>query len=371
MIIVCSKDILQKCINIAMRAIPIRTTMPILECILLDASGSQIHFVANDMELGVDTIVEGNILEHGIVALDAKILDQIVRKLPDGQVTIKTDEENVAYITCGKAKFNIPGKPGDTFIFLPSVEKKVGLTLSQFVLKEMIRQTIFSVANNENNPMMLGELFEIQGGNLRIASLDGHRIAIRNLHLEKDYEDLKVIIPAKALTELSKILSGELADTVTLYFETNRFLVEMNQTIMVSRLIEGDYYRIDQMTPKDYETKIYINKKEFLECIDRSVLLVKEGDKKPLVIEVFEDYIDIQMKSVLGSMNEQIDIRKEGRDIRIAFNPRFLIDALRAINEEEITIYFTSPKAPCVIQDDKRSYVYLILPVNINQDSSY
>src|SRR5699024_10208537 len=157
-----------------------------LECILIDASSNQIKFVTNDMELGIETIVEGTIAEKGVIALDAKIFSEIIRKLPDNEVTIQTDERLNTLITCEKAKFNIPGKPGEDFVYLPLIERDECITISQFTLKEMIRQTIFSIAVNENNKLMTGELFEIKDNCLKIVSLDGHRIAIRKMELARE-----------------------------------------------------------------------------------------------------------------------------------------------------------------------------------------
>lgn len=365
--IICSKNDLSKGVNIALKAVPSKTTMPILECILIDASSNQIKFVTNDMELGIETIVEGTIAEKGVIALDAKIFSEIIRKLPDNEVKIQTDERLNTLITCEKAKFNIPGKPGEDFVYLPLIERDECITISQFTLKEMIRQTIFSIAVNENNKLMTGELFEIKDNCLKIVSLDGHRIAIRKMELAREYNDKKLIVPGKTLNEVSKILSGEVDDQVTIYFTKNHILFEFDQTLVLSRLIEGEYFRIDQMLSSDYETKLKINKKEFLNCIDRATLLVREGDKKPIIINITDSSMVLSIDSSMGSMDEEIDIVKEGKDILIGFNPKFLIDALRVIDDEEITIYLVNPKAPCFIKDDKGSYTYLILPVNFNQ----
>ena len=365
--IICSKNDLSKGVNIALKAVPSKTTMPILECILIAASSNQIKFVTNDMELGIETIVEGTIAEKGVIALDAKIFSEIIRKLPDNEVTIQTDERLNTLITCEKAKFNIPGKPGEDFVYLPLIERDECITISQFTLKEMIRQTIFSIAVNENNKLMTGELFEIKDNCLKIVSLDGHRIAIRKMELAREYNDKKLIVPGKTLNEVSKILSGEVDDQVTIYFTKNHILFEFDQTLVLSRLIEGEYFRIDQMLSSDYETKLKINKKEFLNCIDRATLLVREGDKKPIIINITDSSMVLSIDSSMGSMDEEIDIVKEGKDILIGFNPKFLIDALRVIDDEEITIYLVNPKAPCFIKDDKGSYTYLILPVNFNQ----
>ena len=368
--IICSKNSLLKSVSISLKAVPSKTTMPILECILIDATTNQIKFTTNDMELGIETIVEGTIEEKGMIALDAKILYEIIRRLPDNDVTIKTDDKLTAFITCEKAKFTIPGKSGEDFAYLPIIEREECLTVSQFTLKEMIRQTIFSIAANETNRLMTGELFEIKDNCLKIVSLDGHRIAIRRMELKKDYSDRKVVVPGKTLNEISKILSGEIDDLVNIYFSKNHILFEFDQTIVVSRLIEGEYFRIDQMLSSDYETKISINKKEFLDCIDRATLLVREGEKKPIIIEISDNTMELRIDSAMGSMDENIDIIKEGKDILIGFNPRFLIDALKVIDDETISIYLVNPKAPCFIRDDDENYTYLILPVNINQNQT-
>lgn len=364
--IICSKSSLLKSVSITLKAVPSKTTMPILECILMDATTNQIKFTTNDMELGIETIVEGTIEEKGRVALDAKIFYEIIRRLPDNDITIKTDEKYTATITCEKAKFNIPGKSGEDFAYLPMIEKDEPLTISQYTLKEMIRQTIFSIAVNENNKLMTGELFEIKNNCLKVVSLDGHRIAIRKMPLKREYSDRKVVVPGKTLSEVSKILSGEVDDQVSIYFTKNHILFEFDQTMVVSRLIEGEYFRIDQMLSSDYETKLKINKKEFLDCIDRATLLVREVDKKPIIINITDDDMELRIDSAMGSMNEEIDIEKEGKDIMIGFNPKFLIDALRVIDDEEISIYLVNPKAPCFIRNEEESYIYLILPVNFN-----
>jgi len=364
--IICSKSNLVKGVSIVSKAVPSKTTMPILECILIDATTDIIKLTANDMELGIETIIEGDILSKGMIAIDAKIFSEIVRKLPDNEVVIETDEHLQTTITCEKAKFNISSKAGDEFSYLPYVEKNETITLSQFTLKEIIRQTIFSIADNDSNKLMTGELFQIDGNMLRVVSLDGHRISIRKTELKESYGPRKVVVPGKTLMEVSKILSGEVDSEVTISFTNNHIVFEFDQTVVVSRLIEGEYFRIDQMLSSDYETKVNINKRELLNCIDRATLLVKEGDKKPIIINILDEAMELKMKSQIGTMDEEIMISKEGKDLLIGFNPKFLIDALRVIDDEEVTLYLMNPKAPCFIKDDKEMYVYLILPVNFN-----
>ena len=364
--IICTKSNLVKGVNIVSKAVPSKTTKPILECILIDATTDIIKFTANDMELGIETVVEGDIVQKGVVAIDAKIFSEIVRKLPDNEVVIECDSNLQTTITCEKAKFNISSKSGDDFSYLPYVEKTDMITLSQFTLKEIIRQTIFSIADNDSNKLMTGELFQIQDNVLKVVSLDGHRISIRKTELKNNYQPRKVVVPGKTLMEVSKILSGEAESEVNISFTNNHIVFEFDNTVVVSRLIEGEYFKIDQMLSSDYETKVKINKREFLNCIDRATLLIKEGDKKPIIINILDDVMELKIKSQIGSMDEEIMIAKEGRDLLIGFNPKFLIDALRVIDDEEVTLYLMNPKAPCFIKNDKEEYIYLILPVNFN-----
>ncbi len=364
--LICSKMNLLKGVNIVSKAVPTRTTMAILECILIDASANEIKLTANDTELGIETVIEGEILEPGIIALDAKIFSEIVRKLPDNEVTIETDSSFKTLITCEKANFNIIGKSGEDFSYIPYVERKESVTISQFTLKEVIHQTIFSIADNDNNKLMTGELFEINENQLKVVSLDGHRISIRNIELKENYQPKKVVVPGKTLNEISKIIPGSTEEEVNIFITENHIIFEFDQTTVVSRLIEGEYFRIEQMLSSDYETKININKRELLDCIDRATLLITEGDKKPIIMNVTEDFMELKINSFIGSMNEDIDIEKDGKDIMIGFNPKFFIDALKVIDDEEITLYMVNPKAPCFIKDAQESYIYLILPVNFN-----
>lgn len=364
--LICSKSNLLHGVNIVSKAVPTRTTMAILECILIDASANEIKLTANDMELGIETKIEGEIAERGVIALDAKIFSEIVRKLPDSDVTIETDASFKTTITCEKAKFNIVGKSGDDFSYIPYIERNEPIVMSQFTLKEVIRQTIFSIADNDNNKLMTGELFEIEENDLKVVSLDGHRISIRNIELKNNYSHKKVVVPGKTLQEVSKILPGSAEDEVSIFMTDNHIVFEFENTTVVSRLIEGEYFKIEQMLSSDYETKVKINKRELLDCIDRATLLVKEGDKKPIIMNITDGTMELKINSFIGSMNEDIDIAKEGKDILIGFNPKFFIDALRVIDEEEVTLYMVNPKAPCFIKDDEGTFIYLILPVNFN-----
>ncbi|MBR6390985.1 MAG: DNA polymerase III subunit beta [Lachnospiraceae bacterium] len=362
--IICNKSELLNGVSIVKNAVPSKTTMSILQCILIDADADQIKLVANDMELGIETVIQGSIAEKGKIALDARMLFDIIRKLPDSDITITTDASLKANISCEKSQFNIIGKPADEFPVLAQLDHSDSITLSQYTLKEVIRQTIFSISDNDNSPLMTGELFDINEDNLRVASLDGHRISIRNVKLKNVYSPKKVVVPGKSLGEISKIIGDDTDKNVSIFFTPNHILFEFDNTVVLSRLIEGEYFNVDQMITKDYETKVTVSKKDLFDCIDRSTLLVKEGDKRPIIVDIREGSLELKINSTFGSMDEEIDISKEGKDIMIGFNPKFVMDVLKVIDSDEINMYMVNPKSPCFIRDDDDSYIYLVLPIN-------
>lgn len=360
------KSALLNGISIVSKAIPAKTTMSILECILIDADADQIKLTGNDMELGIETKVEGSILERGKIALDAKLFYEIIRKLPDGEapVIITSDNKFNTTIQCESALFNIPGRDGEEFSYLPYIERDQYITLSQFTLKEAIRQTIFSISPNDSNKMMAGELLEVKENILKVVSLDGHRISIRNIALKESYESQKVIVPGKTLSEISKILGGDNEKEVQIFFSKNHILFEFDDTMVVSRLIDGEYFKIDHMLSSDYETRVKVNKREFMDSIDRSMILIRDSDRKPIILNVEDSNVNLKVRSTIGSMNADVSAYKAGKDIMIAFNPKFLLDALRVIDDEEVELYMMNPKSPCFIKDEEGTYIYLILPVN-------
>lgn len=361
----CEKSALMNGINIVSKAVSTKSTMPNLQCILIESSLSEIRLIANDIELGIETVIAGTITEAGRIALDAKLLSDIVRKLPESEIMIETNANYQANIRCERSNFNIPGTSGEDFNYLPEIEKNKYISLSQFTLKEVIRQTIFSISDQENTKIMTGELFEVNGNQLKVVSLDGHRISIRKVELKESFDSMKVIVPGKTLNDISKILTGDAEEEVRLYVTDKHILFEFENTKVVSRLLEGEFYKIDQMLSNDYETKFTINKKEFLDCIDRASLFIKESDKKPIIMNIENSEIYLKIDSSFGSMNEEIEIKKEGKDLKIGFNPKFLMDALRAIDDEVVDIYMVNAKSPCFIRAVDDSYIYLILPVSI------
>lgn len=361
-----SKEKLTAALGIVSRAIPSRTTNPILECILFDADGSTIKLTANDTEFGIETAVEGTILEHGKVALDAKLTYEIIRKLEGGEspVTIESKADFSTVISCEDAVFNIQGRDGEEFSYLPVIDKDNYICLSQFTLKEAVRKTIFAAAFNDTNKMMGGEYIEVRGNMVKFVALDGHRISIRSVEMKETYNDAKVIVPGRTMSEISKIMTDDSEKEVLIYFSRNHILFSFDETTIVSRLIEGEYFRIDHMLSRDYMTKVKVNRTRLLNSIDRATILIRESDHRPIIFDIKDGIMKLKVKSSFGTMDGSVSCEKEGKDLMIAFNPKFMLDALRAVDDEDVDIYLTNSKSPCYIRDEKESYIHLILPVN-------
>lgn len=367
--IICDKSNLIEGMNIVMKAIPAKTTMEILECVVVDVQDGQIKLIANDLQIGIETVIEGEIEEEGSVAVKAKDFYDSIRKLSSDQVYLSVDGNYDLYIACGRANIKVAAKSSEEFPYLPTIVKEKRISISQFTLREIIRQTVFSISANENAKVMTGELLEIKGSQLRLVSLDGHRISIRKVQLKESFEDISVIIPGKILNEISKIINGGIDDEVSVFFTDKHVLFEFENTLILSRLIEGEYYKIDKLIAGNYETKIKVNRQDMLDCIDRTTLISmmsKNSDKKPVIIDVKDDNMKFSINVANASMDEDLEAVKEGKDLMIGFNPRFLMDALKVIDDEEIDIYMSNAKSPCFIRDDEENYIYLILPVNFN-----
>jgi len=365
--ILCQRDDLLNGVNTVSKAVSTRTTLPILQCILLDAIDNEFKLVGNDLELGIESTIKATIQKSGSIAIDAKIFSEIVKKLPNSEISIKTDEHQLLTITCEKSEFNIPGQPSNEFIQLPQITKNRPLILSQSVLREMIHQTIFSIAIEEIRPILTGELIEIKDNCLNIVSVDGYRVAILETALKDGFEDVAVVVPGKTLSEIQKILSTDEKDEVAIYFTDKHILFELNASIIVSRLLDGDFPKYDQIFSSDYETLIKVDRKSMLQSIERAALIARESKKSPVKFQINANTLAISSNTDLGKVHEEIEISREGNELDIAFNPKYLIDALKVIDDDVIHLTFTTSLNPCIIKEPETGrYKYLILPVRVN-----
>lgn len=365
--IVCSKENLINSINIVSKAVSVRTPLPILECILLNVDNTGFKLIANDLELAIETsYIESQIIETGCIALEAKIFSDIIRKLPDEDITITTIDNNVTVIKSGKTEFKIIGQNGDEFPLLPKVEKNEEYSISSNELKNMIKQTIFSVSTMESKPTLTGELLEIENGMLNVVAVDSFRVSLRVSPINTINSNISVIVPSKSLNELSKILPTDDTSLVSLYFTDKHVLFEIDSCIIVSRLIEGEFLKYNQIFTEDYTTIIYGDRHNILSSLERSSLISKDNKKTPVKLNIASNKLVITSSTDTGTSYDELSIDMDGEPIEIAFNPKYLIDAIKVIDTEKISIQFTTSLSPCIIKGyESDLYKYLILPLRL------
>lgn len=361
--IICSKENLLDGINIVQKAVSAKTTLPILEGILLEAV-EKIKLTGNDLEIGIECYVEADIREKGSIVLSSKMFGDIVRRLPDSEVMIEVRENNAVIIECENSLFEIRGMAAEGFPALPTIEKENGIRIKQKTIKEMIKQTIFAVSMDENRPILTGSLFDFYEKKLSIVSIDGYRLALRTLEHDDEFQPGRMVIPGKTLNEISKIIQSTDEDII-IYGAGNQILFDMGNCIMVSRLLEGDYLNYSGIIPNENETRLTVNTKELLACFERASLVITNDDRRyPVKLDISDDMLIITSNTEVGNAKEEIRVTMEGKKLEISFNPRYFIEALRVIDNETVNIYFTTNIGPCTIKpvqgDD---FAYLVLPI--------
>ena len=324
--VICSKENLLEGINIVQKAVSAKTTLPILEGILIEAD-DKVKLTANDLEIGIECSVEADVREKGAVVLNARLFGDIIRKFPDAEVMIEVKDNNNVVIECENSLFEIRGLEAEGFPALPTLERKDGIKISQRILKDMIRQTIFAVSADENRPMLTGSLFEYRDGKFTIVSIDGYRLAMRCLEPEEEREiekaERKLVIPGKTLNEVAKILEP-VDDEMYIYAAGNQMLFDMGNCIMTSRLLEGEYLNYMGIFPKDYETKIRVNTKDLLSCFERASLVITSEERRyPVNLDITEEKIVITANTEAGNVREELRVDMEGKRLEISFYHKF------------------------------------------------
>lgn len=359
----CSKENLADGINIVQKAVSSKTPLPILEGILLEA-GDTFKMTGNDLEIGIECFVEADVIEKGSVVLNARILGDIVRKMPDSEVFIEVKENNMVIIDCENSHFEIKGLPATGFPALPSIKKENAFQVSEKIIKDMIKQTIFAISVDENRPILTGSLIECKNGTLTFVSIDGFRVALRNTNVNNNNSSISVVVPGKTLNEISKILQTP-DNVMSIYSTNNQILFDMGNCKVVSRLLEGEYLNYKSAIPSDYETKIKVKTRELLSSIERASLIIPTEERRfPVTFILSNDELVINSNSDMGTVREELKVEMDGKDLDIGFNPRYFIDALRVIDEEEVEIFFTTSIGPCTIKPVKEDYfTYMVLPV--------
>ena len=367
----CSRNDLINCLSSVTKSASAKTTMPILEGILIETIGNNVKFTTNDLEIGSEYIIKATVEVEGKTVVDNKMFNEIIRKLEAEEITFEVDN-NIFVIKSASGIFKLSTMNPEEYPKLPVFNVDNSITIKQGIFKDMVKKTIFATSQDENRPVYTGALVTVEDNVLKVVAIDGFRLALKQHLLETNNNNFKAIIPGRTLSELLKILSDDEA-TVKIGVNRNQALFEMGECIVVSRIIEGEFLNYNSVIPSEFETKVKVNTKSLLESLDRVSLFsreVSEKEKKaPLKVNISMDGIEISCTSLAGDAKENVACVVEGKNLEIGFNPRYLIEALKVIENEEVLMNYTTNVSPMIIKPvHGNDYIYMVLPVKLRQD---
>ncbi|QIB67931.1 DNA polymerase III subunit beta [Aminipila butyrica] len=362
----CNQQILSRAINTVSKAVTNRTTIPILKGILLKAEENQLVLTASDLDLSIEKKIDAYVAEKGEVVVLSRLFGEIIRKLPNEEITIELKEDNNITIQCSSSQFNIVCFPPDEFPNIGEVEEQSKLMLNRELFKEMIRKTAFAASLDESKGVIVGVLIELEENHLNMVALDGFRMAVVREEM-KNEEETKIIITAKILSEISKIISEVEDEDVGIILDNKKAVVLLDETRIVLRLLEGEFIKYRDILPKECKTIVTLNRGDFLESIERASLFAKEGKNNLVKLSISENNMTITSRSEEGNVKEEVIISTEGENLDIGFNSKYLLDVLKVIEDDNIRLELNNGVSPCLVKPvEGGQFVYLILPVRLS-----
>ena len=369
---ICYKDKMLKALNSVVKGVASKTTMPILEGILIQTNDNEIKLTTYDLEIGIEYVIESEVEEQGSTVVNAIMFSEIIRKLPDTQISISVNNNNLLEIECEGSLYKLATMNPDEFPELPKIEVENGVELEQVNLKNMIKKTIFAVSMEESRPIFTGCLFEIENNKLNLVAVDGFRLAMRSIFLNKPTNNFSAVIPGKTLNEVNKILTDSF-DTIKIGIAKNQALFEMENCKVVTRIIDGEFLNYKNVIPSNWDTRIMVNKTNIQDSFERISLIsassVEKEKKYPVKLNVDIGKVTISCTNQTGDAKEELMVSTEGKNLEAGFNPKYFLDSLRAIDDEEVYIEFGTSISPCLIKSTQNNdYVYMILPIRLKED---
>ncbi len=363
----CEKALLLSAVVTAARAVSPKSTIPALEGVLVEADRSGVSITGYNLETGIKTKVEANVEKSGAAVLNTRLFGDIIRKLPDDMVSIACDEQGMVTIRCGLSEFNIPSTPAADFPEMPAIEKQRSFTVEQETLRTMIGRTIFAVSSNENKPVHTGSLFEVTEEALTVVSVDGYRLAMCTEPITKreQAEDFSFVVPGSALKEVERIsLEGGNPAEITLGMR--HILFEIGGTLLISRLLEGEFINYRNAIPRDQKVRVKGKVKAMCESVERVSIVISEKIKNPVRCVFDDGLLRLSCTAAIGRAYDECVIDGNGGQLELGFNNRFLLDALRAVPDDEVFLELSSSVSPLIIlPPDSEKYLFMILPVRL------
>ncbi len=364
-----TRELSEACSNV-MRAVSTKMTIPTIEGILIECGSDTLSLTGYDFEFGINTILQANVTEPGAIVINAKIISDIIRKLPDGKVTFETSATSVSIIS-GAAQYNIMGIDAEDYPELPSVSGGYPLFLNEAVLQKMVNQTLFAVADNESaKPVHTGLKFELSLNQLKLIGVDGYRLAVRTETVQYDGEDISFIVPKKTIRELIKLMGTDGDKNVSISVGKRHIVFDVENYSVISRLLDGDFLDYNAAIPKTVTTTVLINTDDAINCIERTLPVIENDKKNPIRCLFDNDEMRVSTVSSLGRVVDYTHANVSGDRVEIGFNSKFILDALHAADTDQVKIELNSAVSPAKvmpINDD--SFLFLVLPMRLKNEN--
>lgn len=352
-------------LNVVSKAVSQKTNLDILKGIYMETSGDTIVLKSNDLTLAIEASLPAFIESEGKTVIEARLLNEIVRKMPNKAITFELTDRYMD-LRCDRSEFKLQSFDADEFPEIPKVSTNVEVVLNQNILTNMIRMTNFAVSKDETRPILTGSLFEIKDKKAVMVSIDLYRIALKKSHVETDFNG-RVVIPGRTLSEIQKIIGSGIEKEIVVKVTDKYISFEYDNISIVSKILEGEYIKYEQIIGEEFNTSVVINNEEFINAIDRASLMARESKSHTIKLSFSENQVVITSNSEIGSVEEKVRCRMDGKDLEIGFNPRYLIEALKVIDTEEVEMKLTTSVRPCIIKPyNDENYIYFVIPVRMS-----
>lgn len=362
---VCEQADLLQALNTVTRAVAARSTAPVLECVHIEAADDRLTLMCTDLSMGIETALIADVREDGALLLPARMLHEIVRKLPAGEVAVEQKDLGVVIRASG-SRTSLMGLSAGEFPAMPEIDEAASLLMDQRLLRDMVRQTSFAAAAEENNPVLTGLLLEAEEDSLSVVALDRFRLALRKGKLRQPVAgSLKAIIPARSMNEIARMLSDD-EEEISLGVGKTHVLLELGGTRVTVRLLDGDFINYRQLIPAAQKITALIEREAFAACVDRAALIARDTKNHLINLAIDDDKVIVTSQGETSNFYEELPVELQGPGLEIAFNVRYVSDVVGAVADENIAMHFTSPVSPCVVTPmSGDEYLYLLLPVRV------
>jgi DNA polymerase III subunit beta len=362
----CSRKDLYEALQTVTRAVSGRSTLPILSNVLIEPDSTTVQMAATDLELGIKCSFNASVNEKGPITVPAKTISDIVSQLPEADVTIAVDDRNTAVVTCRRSEYRILGLPSEEFPPLPEVGNEVSFTIPQKLLHQMVRYTAIAASTDDTRPILTGVCTTLTGNKLRMAATDTHRLALRTCEVSEANGDRTVIIPGRAMTEMMRALSADSPEPVNVRLDANQVMFATETVTLVSRLIEGQFPKFERVIPTSHTKKLTIPVAEFHQAVRRASIVAREASNRIVLRTDGENLTVTAQAGDLGNAYEELEVVREGDDIEIVFNYRYLLDVLGVLEGDGLYLEMSEPLAPAVIRTvDDGDYLMVIMPMQL------